>query len=171
MSLNFPFGFLEPPETTKPPAGRRTASRTLDVINPLAYGHGMLRPFVRDGQGDWAHTSDISVVRANVGQVLGTLASSGSSHGELRWKPEFGSLLHLLRFRNLDETTAEMGRTYVVDALTNWLTRIRVKDSSVVLDYDNTRLVITIVYDVLASNRHSTLATGQSASVAVNLGA
>ena len=171
MALNLPYGFLEPPETQKPPAGRRTASRTLGVVNPLTYGHGVLRPFVRDGQGDWAHASDISLVRANVGQVLGTLASSASAHGELRWKPEFGSLLHLLRFRNLDETTAELARTHVVDALINWLTRVRVQDSRVVLDYDNTRLVITIVYDVLATNRRTTLASGQTASVAVNLGA
>ncbi len=130
--------FFDAPETSKPPVPARTISGTTHVTSPIAFGNGIKRPFVRDGRGDWAHASDISLVRSNVGQVMGTMASSAQTEGEIPWRPEFGSLIEIVRFRNLDETTAELARTYVVDALRNWLFRVRVTDSSVILDHDNT---------------------------------
>lgn len=168
---DLPFLFYTAPETQKPPVPARTSSATSRVTNPIAFGRGIKRPFVRDGQGDWSHADDISIVRSNVGQVLGTLASSGSTQGEIPWRPEFGSLVQLLRFRNLDETTAELGRTYVVDALRTWLFRVRVTDSSVVLDYDNHQLLITIIYDILASNRRAVVAQNQSVTAAIPVAA
>lgn len=168
---DLPFLFYDAPETVKPPVPARTASGSTQVTNTIAFGNGLKRPFVRDGRGDWSHASDISVVRANVGQVLGTMASSASTAGEVPWRPEFGSLVQLLRFRNLDETTAELARTYVVDALRNWLFRVRVVDSDVVLDFDNSQLIITIVYDILATNRTAVVAQNQSVTAAVPVAA
>lgn len=171
MSLDLPFNLFELPETPRPSAGRRTASRTVEVVDQFAYGHGVLRPFVRDGQGDWAHAKDVSLVRANVGQVLGTVASSPLTRGELPWMPEFGSLLPFLRHRNLDESTAELARTYVVEALSTWVKRVRINSATVELDYDNTRLVITIVYDILSTNRRAVVASNQTSRAALPLAA
>lgn len=171
FTLPFSFSTSPQPETQKPAVPARTSSGTRRVLDPITVGQGVLRPFVRGGNGDWANAADIRLVRANVGQVLNTMASSGSTSGELPWRPEFGSVLQLLRFRNLDETTIELARIYAGDALKNWLPRIRVRDVEVQVDFDTSQLVINIKYDILAANRRSVIAPGQTASTAVSVAA
>ena len=170
MAENFiPFGLNEAPETQKPPVPARTATRRRVVVDPITYGKGLLRPFRRDGAGDFNCASDISLVRSNVGQVLGTICSSAETAGEIPWRPEFGSLLHLLRYRNLDEVTLELARVHVTDAINNWVFRVRVTDTKVRADLDNYTLIIRVTYDVLGNNRRSVLASGQTSTTAVRL--
>lgn len=161
------YTFVPAVETTRPSGTPRTSSGTAQTTNPIAYGNGVLAPFVRDGRGDFAHASDITLVRSEVRQVLGTLASSAISVGELPWRPEFGSVLPLLRFRNMDETTIELARTYVVDALKVWLRRVQILDATITADHDAGVLTILVAYNVLANNNRSVLVPNVRDSVDV----
>lgn len=89
-------------------------------------GFGLLRPFVRDQKLDWAAAGGVRLVKAALGQILGTRAASEFTEGELPWRDEFGSLLHLLRHRNNDETTRELARVYVAGAVARWEPRVRI---------------------------------------------
>jgi uncharacterized protein len=83
-------------------------------------GFGLLRPFRRDLKADLASDRDERLVRSVVGQVLGTMAGSDFTQGEVPWRTEFGSLLHLLRHKRNDAVLEELARVYVVDALERW---------------------------------------------------
>jgi phage baseplate assembly protein W len=63
-----------------------------------------------------------------IGQVLGTMAGSDYTEGEIPWRSDFGSLLHLLRHRNNDPVTAELARVYIGEALARWIPQIRLID-------------------------------------------
>ena len=95
-------------------------------MNPVL-GFGLLRPLRRDRKADFVADGGDALVRSAVGQILGTRASSESSQGELAWRPEFGSLLFLLRHRKNDAVLQELARVYVVDALTRWEPRVIVQ--------------------------------------------
>jgi phage baseplate assembly protein W len=95
-------------------------------------GYGILRPFRRDKKLDWAAAGGERLVRACVGQVLGTRAGSDYTQGEIPWRTEFGSLLYLLRHREIDETTQQLARVYSADALARWEPRIRLLSVEVV---------------------------------------
>lgn len=156
------------PETAKPSVPSRRQSRTAEVTDPITFGRGVLAPLRRDGKGDFANSADIVLVRSEVRQVLNTLSTTGGlSDGELPWRPEFGSALALLRFRNLDETTVELARTYVVDALKTWLLRVRVRSATINPDTSSNTLEINVVYDILANNQRSIIAQNIEASVAI----
>jgi phage baseplate assembly protein W len=89
-------------------------------------GRGLLRPFVRDEKNDFANGSGADLVRAAVGQVLGTRTSTAQTIGELPWRPEFGSLLHTLRHSNNNDMLTQIAKGFVVDALRRWEPRVRV---------------------------------------------
>jgi hypothetical protein len=78
--------------------------------------------------------------------------------------------MHLLRYRNLDEITAELARVHVTDAINNWVFRVRVTDAEVIIDLANTSLIIKVTYDILGSNRRSVAASNQSSTTVVPLG-
>lgn len=98
--------------------------------NRAFLGFGLLAPFQRDLKGDFAAGGDEALVLSCVGQVLGTRCSTpdGRHQGELPWRPEFGSLLYLLRYRNLDDTTTQLARVYAADALQRWEPRFKLRD-------------------------------------------
>ena len=104
-----------------PQAG--TERSTHDVTQGFL-GFGLLRPFRRDLKADFAADGGERLVRSAVGQILGTMASSDFTQGELPWRTEFGSLLHLLRHRRNDAVLQELARVYVVDALKRWEPRV-----------------------------------------------
>jgi phage baseplate assembly protein W len=169
MAQSISYSLLKAPATSKPQVPERTTSSAKSFVRGVSFGRGVITPFRRDGKGDFANADDIRLVRSNVRQVLYTVAASATSQGELPWRPEFGSVLELLRYRNLDEVTVELARTYLVDALKTWVPRIRVKSSNVEADYEKNLLDMTIVYDVLNSTQRSVLVANirDSAQVAV----
>ncbi len=93
---------------------------------PLTFlGVGVLRPFRRDEKQDFANATDRTLLRARLGQVLGTKAQTSSSTGrvvpgELRWRGSFGSRLHILRHRNLNEGFLEMAEVLAREAIAAW---------------------------------------------------
>lgn len=135
---------------TKPPPGRTT----------LAFlGSCLARPFRRDGRGDFANLSGVALVKAAVGQVLGTDASSdnGKHSGELPWRPRFGSLLRLLVHRNLDDPmTVALARYYVAESLNRWEPRVRVRKVWLTPPddpkLDKRAFVVRLRYDIITQN-------------------
>lgn len=97
-------------------------------------GYGLIRPFQRDKKTDFAASGGARLVRSRVGQILGTRAASQYTQGELPWRDDFGSLLHLLRHRNIDETTIEIARVYVAQAISRWDATARVTDIQVLAE-------------------------------------
>jgi phage baseplate assembly protein W len=121
---------------------RSETGRHIDTAGAL--GRGLVRPFRRDGASDFANTSTAELLASNLGQILGTVCSNDLTGGELPWRTEFGSLLHILRLRNNDAALAEEARAYVVDALERWEPRIELVAVAVEQDVLTDRLLIRI---------------------------
>jgi phage baseplate assembly protein W len=113
-------------------------------------GYGPIRPFRRDGRGDIAHAGGVTLVRSCVGQVLGTRASSEFVQGEIPWRPEFGSLLYLLRHRKNNTALGELARAWAQDALRTWEPRVRV--TSVRPFRQGRALYARVVFDIIDRN-------------------
>lgn len=171
FDLNWLMQQPAPPETTKPETPALLTSGGRTAVQAISYGSGLVAPFRRDGKGDFVHAADITLVRSNLMQVLHTIGSSGSTVGEIPWRPEFGSLLHLLRYRNLDETTIALAQTHVLDAIKRWLPRVRVKKTTALANLAENSLTLTVHYDILSSTKRSVLASNVSDSVAVPIAA
>ncbi len=61
------------------------------------------------------------MLRSKVVQALATEGETPQSSGELPWRTEFGSGLHLLRHQRNDDILGELARVYVRDALSKWV--------------------------------------------------
>jgi phage baseplate assembly protein W len=88
----------------------------------------LAQPFQRDGQRDFATASGRGLLLDKVKQVLLTWGPSHLAPGEMPWRTDFGSSLHLLPHTLWDETTAEIARTYVHQALAQWLPEVQLRD-------------------------------------------
>jgi phage baseplate assembly protein W len=117
-------------------------------------GRGLSIPFRRDRQRDFAAASGEALVRSAVAQVLGTVGASDFTQGELPWRTEFGSLLHLLRHQKNDVALREMAKVYVQDALRRWEPRIMVTrlDAERLEDSAGSKLVLRLRYNVIQRN-------------------
>lgn len=117
-------------------------------------GFGILTPF-RRGPSDIVSAGGAAAVRSMVDTVLTTAAASAVNEGELPWRGDFGSRLHLLLHRKNDATTAELGRVWITEALGRWLPFLRLKSVTPSRDLgpEGERNVLSyrLVYDVLAS--------------------
>lgn len=94
-------------------------------------GRGLIRPFQRDGKGDFVNETGAALVEAAIVQILVTAASSARSEGELPWRTEFGSWTYLLRHSGNDEILALLARRYVADAIRRWLPRVTVTGATI----------------------------------------
>ncbi len=103
---------------------------------------GIIIPFQRDRKNDFANGTGVELITSHVRQILGTRATSASAPGELRFHPNFGSLLHLLRHQNIDIVREQQAIVYVVDALRKWEPRVVV--TSVQVD-DSVPRTLTVV--------------------------
>ncbi len=117
-------------------------------------GRGLSIPFRRDRARDWASANGEELVRSAVAQVLGTVGASDFTQGELPWRTEFGSLLHLLRHQKNDVALREMAKVYVQDALRRWEPRIMVTrlDAERLEDSEGSKLVLRLRYNVIQRN-------------------
>jgi phage baseplate assembly protein W len=100
------------------------------------FGYGLIRPFQRDQKGDFATAGDAKLVSAAIGQILGTFASSDFSQGEMPWRPEFGSLLYLLKHRPNTPALDQLAHQYVVQAIQQWERRVVVTDVFIGRDFE-----------------------------------
>lgn len=119
-------------------------------------GAGLVRPFQRDGKADFANASGVALVKACIGQILGTQAASSYSQGEIPWRTDFGSLLYTLKHKRNDPSLADLARLYIAQAIRRWEPRVRLKYVFVTHDVSTPGtenvLSIRLNYDIVASN-------------------
>ena len=120
---------------------------------PDLIGYGPLRPFQR-GARDFVAGGGADAVKSAVGQILGTLGGSEYTQGEIPWRPELGSLLHLLRHQKNDVALQELARVYVTDALQRWEPRVRVTGVKVTRERQEGKdvLAIRVRYGIVSTN-------------------
>lgn len=151
---DFPFALV--PDAPAP--GGAAAEASAPTFEPFAdtIGFGVLTPF-RRGPSDFVAGGGVAFLQSAIGQVLGTAAMSDYTHGELPWRPEFGSLLHFLRHRPNNQTTAELARIYVAEALARWVPQVRLKNVEVDRrrgpNGELTILSVRIAYDIVGLSR------------------
>lgn len=126
-------------------------------------GRGILRPFRRDKKADFANGEGIALVRSAVGLVLGTICASDVTQGELPWRTEFGSLVHLLRMRNNSPALAELAANRVAGALKTWVPAVRVR--AVLVTRNGDKCTIGIRYDIADPIGTKVLVSGLETSV------
>lgn len=117
-------------------------------------GKGLIRPFRRDKKQDFAFAEGEELVRSAVGQILGTLAATDFTQGELPWRPELGSALHLLKHHRNDATLQELARVYVADALKRWEPRVQLTSVQVTRERDRGENVLSVRvrYNIISAN-------------------
>jgi phage baseplate assembly protein W len=120
-------------------------------------GRALIRPLRRNGISDFASATGKRRLEAAMGQLFGTRCDSARQQGELPWRTDFGSRLHLIRHQNNDVVLAELARTYVVEALERWLPMVRIK--AVTVERPELNVVrLSISYVVLARGTDQVLA-------------
>ena len=65
------------------------------------FGNGIVTPFQRDGRGDFAHDSGLTLLRADLRELLGILGPDGEEPGELPWNMSCGARLANLKHRGM----------------------------------------------------------------------
>ena len=153
VSASFP---LLPEPTATAPADVTALERDVPArgTGNEFLGFGLLRPFRRDLKADFAADGGERLIRSAVGQILGTMAGGDVTEGELPWRTEFGSLLHLLRHQRNDAILQELARVYVVDALKRWEPRVVVTAVRITREREagDNVLAIRLRYNVIATN-------------------
>lgn len=97
----------------------------------LALGCGIIAPFIRDEKLDFRNGCGAALIRASIERIVGVVCMTDTSHGDMPWRPEFGSLVTRLRHQHADDGTEELARYYVIDAIRIWEPRVSVKDAEV----------------------------------------
>lgn len=143
--------------TTKPaeddPFAKQLARRAQIAKTPLDFlGNGLVTPF-RRGSRDFATSRGIDLVDSAVKQILGTRAAVGEMSGELRWRPDFGSKLWILRHRKKDPDLNDQAEAYIEEALAQE-PRVRLVQAEVQPDteVDDTRLRLKLRTEIIAEN-------------------
>jgi hypothetical protein len=71
------------------------------TVNVNPFGRGIIRPFQRDGKGDFANAKGIDVLKSDIGESLGIIGPTADKPGELPWDGARGSRLNALRHRKV----------------------------------------------------------------------
>jgi phage baseplate assembly protein W len=102
----------------------------------------------RRGPRDIATLSGQELVKDQIEQILGTRAGDRTSVGELAWRPDFGSRIHILLHYPIKEDLASLAFPLIIEALNKWLPSIQVLDVRIsVLESDgNSGIGIEVDY-------------------------
>jgi hypothetical protein len=121
------------------------------MADPFAYlGQGVVAPLRRDGKDDFEHAEGVAVVESTLMLILGTLRAGPTNTGEVPFNMNLGSLLKLLRHRNVDDVeTEELAKFYSVDSVVKNEPRIRAKKFSYTPDAENNRVKIKLIWDLV----------------------
>ena len=104
---------------------------------------GLIQPFQRD-LDDFANADGSQELDSRVEQVLGTRGTSPNEIGELPWRPEFGSALHRLRHRAMNDATDALARDYVGGSLRRWVPELASVDTEILRDQKTNQLNIRV---------------------------
>ncbi len=154
MPVSASFPLLPEVPTSTPATAETLQERAAQGAAQEFLGFGLLRPFRRDLKADFAADGGERLIRSAVGEILGTMAGSDFTQGEVPWRTEFGSLLHLLRHQKNDAVLQELARVYVVDALKRWEPRVIVTSVKVTRETQDGEniLAIRLRYNVISTN-------------------
>jgi phage baseplate assembly protein W len=122
---------------------------------------GILRPFRRTANGDFAAGGGVDAIATAIGQILGTIAATDVTQGEVPWNTTLGSGLVLLRHQRNDAALQETARVYVVDALQRWLPTVRVTGVQIARETQDGEdvLAITVQYSLRPAGSPPSLVT------------
>lgn len=121
----------------------QSSTQTLDPFRKCSIS----QPFTVLPDGRVESKCNVELIKANVQQIIMTLCQGRRNNGEIPWRPEFGTLVSTLRFRNNNFVLRELAEEYIVDALERWEPRVEVKQANI-LSVDSL-LSIHIIYDIL----------------------
>jgi phage baseplate assembly protein W len=119
-------------------------------------GTGIVTPFQRDLKNDFTNASGLDDVKSCVGQILGT-RSADPGHvekGELEWRSDFGSLIHLALHRK-NAILDDLVRVRTIDALKRWEPRVVNIRTQTFLDRSTLLYWVRVRYDVIQRNSAS----------------
>jgi phage baseplate assembly protein W len=109
-------------------AAAEVAAATAERGQLAFLGFGILRPFRRDEKNDFANAGGLRLLDVRLSQLLATKADSTAGPGELPWRTEFGSRLHILRHRNNSDALSELAAVIVAEAVERWEKNVVVVD-------------------------------------------
>lgn len=113
-------------------------------------GAGLVVPFRRDGKDDFVNSVGIDMIQSSLTIILGTLCAGPTNDGEVPYNQQLGTLMSLLRHRNVqDSTTKVLATHYVLDAITRNEPRIKVKSMEFEPKPDTKRIILRLKYDVV----------------------
>ena len=147
MAYNYTIPQAPASGTTDPSADPKPSAPT--TIQAFL-GRGLLRPFRRDGKGDFANGEGAVLVKSCVGQILGTRASSDMIQGEIPWRPEFGSRFHLLKHRRNNLALSELARAYAQESIGRWEPRVRL--TTCISERSDREHRTRVIFDVIDRN-------------------
>lgn len=121
------------------------------MADEYAYlGAGVLLPFRRDGKDDFANGSGLEVIDTSLTSIMGTMRAGPANDGEVPFNQQLGTLLALLRHRNIDDpTTAELATHYTSESIVANEPRIKPKAVGFRPRADDNRLTVRLKYDVV----------------------
>lgn len=130
-------------------------------------GRCVVRPLRRDEKNDFANEEGAALVSAAVVQILGTIADTGQTRGELAWRTDFGSAVELLRHQHLDQEFEPLADQYVFDAIQRWEPRAIIRQTQLIESTVNgsAKVTLRVSYDVAATSTPGSeiIATGLTA--------
>lgn len=138
-----------PGGTSPEAAATQQAAANAAAGQPAFLGVGLLRPFRRDMKSDFATGTGLALVVACVGQILGTKADTASTSGELPWRTDFGSRVHLARHRNNSDALSDFLTVLVQEALSTWEPRVRAVTASIDPTFNQREKRLRVKFDVV----------------------
>ena len=117
-----------------------------ETLSKTFLGVGVGFPLNVDADGAVQRAAYEESVRQSIWIILGT------AKGERVMRPDFGCGIHELVFDNITATTGGRVAAAVRDALLRFETRIDVRDVNVTVGGDGEQLLISIDYEVRATN-------------------
>lgn len=147
MPQQFGFDLTTPPAPASPTPSEIASSTARG--QPKFLGYGLLTPFQRDQKNDFANGGGLAVVRSDVSQALGIKAGTPNSAGEVPWRTNMGSRLHLLRHRNRNAAFPEIARVYASEALAQWVPAVSNVHVDQLIDRDKRTTTLRVNFDVV----------------------
>jgi len=103
------------------------------------FGRGILRPFQRDGKGDFSNESGMRLLKSDIAQLLAIRGPTLTSPGELPWDTDRGSRMDSLRHRHMhSEMVRAMAEQYAAGPIRKDEKRVDMGRVAVEIEDDQT---------------------------------
>jgi hypothetical protein len=129
------------------------------------FGRGLIHPFRRNRTSDFQNEFGPKLIKSAVSQILGTVAATEIAQGEVPWRPNFGSAIHLLKHQPQNETLQNLARIHVVEAIQRWEPRVKITDVRV--ERKDTKLILNVRFNFIDLNTGSVVFPDLEASIVI----